>query len=388
MSSAQAAFDPVSVDDMRRWRRAIHANPGLGFDVDATATMVAELLRDFGVDEIHAGVGRTGVVGVVRRGNGDRCIGIRADMDGLPIEEANAVAHRSTEPGKFHGCGHDGHTAMLLGAARRLASHGRFDGTVVLVFQPNEENGLGAQAMIDDGLFERFPMSSIYGLHNLPGLANGSFATRPGPFMSSEDLFEITVHGRGGHASAPEHHIDPFVVGAEIVLALQTIVSRSLAATDTAVVSVTEIATDGARNIVPSRMTIRGDCRSFQTQTQGLIERRIREIAAGIATAHGARATVEYRHEFVPLVNDAEAVQVAAGAASRAAGPGSVDTVHPPWPASEDFARFLEHVPGCFMLIGNGTTGGATLHNPSYDFNDEILRIGAAYWVELVHALL
>lgn len=390
MHGPAVAIDPQVVADMRAWRRRFHAQPGIGFDVEETAAVVASLLEEFGLDEVHRGVGGSGVVGVLRGGSGAESIGLRADMDGLPITEANTFAHRSAVPGRFHGCGHDGHTAMLLGAARHLAVEGGFDGTVFFVFQPNEENGLGAQAMIDDGLLERFPMASVYGLHNLPGLPVGTFATRVGPLMSSEDLFEIVIHGRGGHASAPERHIDPVVIAAEIVLALQTIVSRSVAAVDTAVVSVTELTTDGARNIVPSMVTIKGDCRCFTTETQAVIERRIREIAAGVCRAHGAEAEVSYRNEFVPLVNHHRAVAVASAAAGDVVGSSRVDANHPLWPASEDFARLLQHVPGCFMLVGNGSTGhgGTSLHNPSYDFNDDALPIGAAYWSRLVTTAL
>lgn len=385
-----AAIDPQIAADMGEWRRSFHARPGTGFDVEETSDKVAALLEGFGLDEVHTGVGRSGVVGVLRRGAGVEAIGLRAELDGLPIEEGNTFAHRSSVPKVFHGCGHDGHTAMLLGAARQLATEAGFDGTVFFVFQPNEENGLGAQAMIDDGLFERFPMTSIYGLHNLPGLTAGNLATRPGPLMSSEDLFEIVVNGRGGHASAPELHVDPLVVAAEIVLALQTIVSRSVAATDTAVVSITELTTDGARNIVPSTVTLRGDCRCFSSSTQELIERRIREIAEGVCRAHGAEAGVSYRNEFIPLVNEARAVKVASSAAGDVVGPRRFDGHHPLWPASEDFARFLEHVRGCFTLIGNGTTGhyGESLHSPRYDFNDEILPVGAAFWTQLVRTAL
>jgi len=276
--------------DMRSWRHSFHRHPELAFDTRKTAALVAAVLTDIAVDEVHTDIGHTGVVGVLRRGGSPRAIGLRADMDALPIQEAAQREHRSQIDGVFHGCGHDGHTAMLLGAARLLATNTSFDGTVYLVFQPNEENGRGAQAMIDDGLFERFPMSAIFGLHNRPGLAVGRFATRRGPMMSSEDLFEIRVEGRGGHASTPERHVDPVVVAAEIVVALQSIVSRSIAATDTAVVSVTEILTDGARNIVPSTVTIKGDCRAFSTTVRATIERRMREIVQGICAASGRRA--------------------------------------------------------------------------------------------------
>jgi len=375
---------------MRSWRHSIHRNPELAFDTWSTAELVADRLTSFGVDEVHTNIGGPGVVGVIRRGSSARAIGLRADMDALPIQEASDRAHRSEIDGVFHGCGHDGHTAMLLGAAGLLMTSESFDGTVYLVFQPNEENGRGAQAMIDAGLFERFPMAAIFGLHNRPGVAVGRFATRRGSMMSSEDLFEIRVEGRGGHASAPERHVDPVVVAAEIVLALQTIVSRSIAATETAVVSVTEVMTDGARNIVPSTVTIKGDCRAFSTAVQATIERRMRELVAGICAAHGAAATVAYDHEFVPVVNTTDEWRLACAAAADVVGSTNVDDDCTLFPASEDFARFLQRVPGCFMQIGNGVDGecGSSLHNPLYDFNDDALQIGADYWVRLVERAL
>ncbi len=352
----------------------------------ATAAKVADLLESFGLDEVHRGIGQTGVVGILRRGSSPRAIGLRADMDALPIEEANTFDHRSTVANVFHGCGHDGHTVMLLGAAQALAAEGEFEGTAVFVFQPNEENGLGATAMIEDGLFDRFPVSAVYGLHNKPGMPVGTFATRVGPMMSSEDLFEITIHGRGGHASTPEAHIDPVVVAADVIGALQTIVSRSLAATDVAVVSITEIVTDGARNIVPSTVTIRGDCRTFDTDVQRTIEDRMRTLADGICAAHGARATVDYHNEFIPLVNTTDEVDAAVAAAATVVGASNVDGRCQPRSASEDFARMLEVVPGCYVDIGNGTSGscGSSLHNPHYDFNDDIIPIGVDYWCRLV----
>jgi hippurate hydrolase len=385
-----AAVTAELVEQMRAWRRGFHRQPELGFDVRATATTVAGLLRGFGFDEVHTEVGGSGVVGVLRRGASSKSIGLRADMDALPITEGGEIAYRSEVPGVFHGCGHDGHTAMLLGAANVLSSIGDFDGVVNFVFQPDEENGRGAQAMVDEGLFERFPMSAIYGMHNMPGLAVGEFATRVGPMMSSEDLFEIVVHGRGGHASTPERHVDPVVTAAEIILGLQTIVSRSIAATETAVVSVTELSTDGARNIVPSTVTIKGDCRTFARHVQQTVEVTMRRIVDGVCAAHGATGLVRYTHEFIPLVNTSEEVRAAAAAAAAVVGASNVDTHCALITASEDFARFLEVVPGCFITIGNGLEGacGSSLHNPHYDFNDEILAIGADYWVRLVTSQL
>lgn len=365
-------------------RRALHRSPELGFEVSATATELAGRLRAAEL-EVTTAVAGTGVVATLRRGRGDHAIGLRADMDALPITEANAFAHRSGVTGRFHGCGHDGHATMLLGAAERLARDGVFDGTVHFVFQPDEENGRGAQAMIDDGLFERFPMDEIHGLHNLPGLPIGHFATRAGPFTAFEDTFEIRIEGRGGHAAAPEHAIDPLVAASEVVLALQTIVSRSLAPGEYGVVSVTELVTDGARNILPSTVTIRGDTRGYDDAVGATIERRMREIVAGVAAAHGAHASLSCVREFEPTVNADEAVRHAVDAARRIAG-AVVDADHPPMGFSEDFARFLRHRPGCFMLLGNGTEGshGAGLHNPHYDFNDAALPYGVEYWTRLV----
>jgi amidohydrolase len=351
---------------------------------------VAGLLRSFGVDEVHAGIGRTGVVGVVRSGSATRAIGLRADLDALPIQEQGDVPYRSLIEGVFHGCGHDGHTAILLGVAKELCDQRSFDGTVYLVFQPNEENGLGATAMLDDGLLDRFPMSAIYGLHNKPGIAAGHFATRVGPMMSSEDLFEIIITGRGGHASMPERLIDPVVIAAEVVQALQSIVSRSVSANDVAVLSITEMTTDGARNIVPSTVTLRGDCRTFSTDVQAMIERRMREIVSGLCAAHGATGTVRYWNEFVPLINTEREVNVAVAAAGRVAGSSNVEANCRLVTASEDFARYLQFVPGCFMDIGNGTEGhcGSSLHNPRYDFNDDILSPGVAFFLEIVRGEL
>ncbi|MDX1610027.1 MAG: amidohydrolase [Halofilum sp. (in: g-proteobacteria)] len=380
-----AALVPdVDLDDLRALRHDLHRHPETGFELERTAATVAGRLQAAGL-AVTTGVGRSGVVATLRGGGSDRAIGLRADMDALPITEQNTFAHRSTVEGRFHGCGHDGHTSMLLGAALRLAARGGLDGTVHFVFQPNEENGLGAQAMIEDGLFERFPMDAIFGLHNLPGLPLGHVATRAGPFTSFEELFEIRLAGRGGHASAPERTLDPVVAGAELVLALQTIVARNLAPGDYGVVSVTEFLTDGARNVIPSHVTVRGDVRGYQDSVSATVERRLRELAAAIAGAHGATAEVDYAREFVPTVNTPEEVSTAAAAARRI--PGAV--VDAEWPRvgfSEDFARFLEHRPGCFVLLGNGTDGAhaAPLHNPGYDFNDGALPFGVDYWTRIV----
>ena len=380
---------PTPDEQAREWRHDIHRHPELGFAEIRTAGKVATLLREFGLD-VHTGIGVTGVVGVLSRGSSDKTIGLRADMDALPIHEANEFAHRSVNDGVFHGCGHDGHTAMLLAAAKRLAEHGTFDGTVYFIFQPSEEDGRGALAMMNDGLLDRFPMQAVYGMHNMPGIPAGHFAVRKGNMMTSEDIFEITIEGRGGHASMPDHVIDPVVMSAEIILALQSIVSRSVAPKDWGVVSVTEVLTDGARNIIPSTVTIKGDCRAMSRETQVLIESRMREIVSGITSAHGAEGSVDYRHDFVVTVNSLQETDAAIAAARRVAGEPAVDADCPPCSASEDFARMLEKVPGCYILIGNGVDGhcGATLHNPNYDLNDDILTVGADYWCTLVESQL
>lgn len=371
------------------WRHDFHRHPELGFQERRTARIVAETLTNFGL-EVHTGIGKTGIVGSLTRGSAAQAIGLRADMDALPIQEVNTFAHRSIHDGVFHGCGHDGHTAMLLAAAKRLCDSGNFDGTVYFIFQPSEEDGRGALAMMEDGLFERFPMQAVYGLHNMPGIPAGQFAVRKGAIMSSEDVFEIKIRGRGGHSSMPERAIDPLTIAADVIVALQSIVSYSVAPKDWGVVSVTEILTDGARNVIPSTVTIKGDCRAMSTRTQDRIESRMRETVATITAARGAEGLVEYRNDFVVTVNTPAETDAAIAAARKVAGDPSVDADCPPCSASEDFARMLEVKPGCYILIGNGVDGhcGATLHNPNYGLNDEILTTGAAYWVALVESQL
>ena len=377
-----------SLAELTAFRRALHSCPETGFQVSATADAVAGELQAAGL-EVTRGVGGSGLVATLRRGEGGPGIGLRADLDALPITEQNDFDYRSTVPGKFHGCGHDGHATMLLGAALSLAGRHDFSGQVHFLFQPDEENGRGAQAMIDDGLFDRFPMEAVFGLHNLPGLPVGAFATRVGPFTAFEELFEIRVEGRGGHASAPDRAIDPLVAGAEIVTALQSIVARAVPPREHAVVSVTEFVTDGARNILPSTVTLRGDVRGYEETVSRTVQRRMREISLGVAAAHGATASLDYRREFEPAVNTAAEVELAAAAVGGIAG-ASIDPGYGPVGFSEDFARFLRHRPGCLVLMGNGTEGhhGASLHNPHYDFNDEALAFGIGYWVSLVRERL
>ncbi|MEX3007964.1 amidohydrolase [Hoeflea sp. TYP-13] len=367
--------------DLTAFRRDLHSHPETGFDVGRTAGKVAEVLKSAGL-EVTEGIGGSGVVATLRRGSDDQAIGLRADMDALPINEANIFEHRSTTPGKFHGCGHDGHTTMLIGAALELVADNTLDRTVHFIFQPDEENGLGAKAMIEDGLFDRFPMKAIFGMHNLPGMPVGHFATQAGPFCAFEDNFEIHIKGVGGHASMPEIGVDPIVLGSAIVLQLQTIVSRSISAKDHAVLSVTGFETDGARNILASNVEISGDCRGFSDTVSSRIESRMREIASGMAKAQGAEATVDYSTSFRPLTNDPENTELAIRAAASI---GPVNDTYGRVGFSEDFAEFLTVRPGAFVLMGNGTDGpnAMPLHNPGYDFNDQATRCGIDYWKAL-----
>ncbi|MCP5073301.1 MAG: amidohydrolase [Rhodobacteraceae bacterium] len=367
--------------DLTAFRQDLHRHPETAFDLTRTAGKVAEVLTAAGL-EVSRGVGQSGVVATLRQGSDNDAIGLRADMDALPITEANTFDHRSTIDGQFHGCGHDGHTTMLIGAALELAADPDFDRTVHFVFQPDEENGCGAKAMIADGLFERFPMQAIYGMHNMPGMAVGQFATQSGAFCAFEDNFEIRVTGKGGHASMPEVGVDPLIAASAIVMQLQSIVSRSVSAKDHAVVSVTEFVTDGARNILPSNVTLLGDCRGFSAEVSARIETRMRAIAEGVATSQGAAAEVDYSTSFRPLINDPNCSKLAAEAAQTV---GAVNDSYGRVGFSEDFAEFLHHRPGAFILMGNGTDGSHAmpLHNPGYDFNDDAMADGIAYWKAL-----
>jgi amidohydrolase len=375
---------------LRRWRHDLHRIPELGRQEHRTGDYVAAALTAMGLP-VTRGIGGTGLVATLRGDAGAGAVALRADMDGLPLTERGNRPHRSGHDGVMHACGHDGHMAMVLGAGHVLAAEGGFTGTVHLVFQPAEEHGLGARAMIDDGLFARFPVDAIFGLHNVPGHPAGRIGTRAGSLMAAEDDFEIRINGRGGHAARPHVVVDPIVVAAEIVLALQTVVARNVDPTDPAVLSCTEITTDGARNAIPGTATIRGDTRSFTPAVRALLERRIREIAAGISAAHGATADVTCTHEFEPTVNDPAAVDLALAAARRTVPADQVDPDTAPWTASEDFGAFLREVPGCLALLGNGTApdaGGTPLHSPDYDFNDDVLETGVAYYVNLVRTAL
>jgi len=361
-------------------RRQFHQQPELGFAEHRTKACVAERLRQLGL-EVYEGVG---VIGVLKSGGGNRAIGLRADMDALPIHEIADHDYVSQNAGVMHACGHDGHMTMLLGAAEILAQSRDFEGTVVFIFQPNEEHGLGAQAMIAEGLLERFELEEIYAIHNLPGAPVGQVSTRPGQICASESLFEITLKGQGGHASMPHVGVDVITVGAEMVLALQTIVSRKLAPSSGAVVSVTEFITDGQRNVLPGLARLKGDVRARLPQDRLALERFMRQITSGIAAAHGITVEMSFDTEFIETQN----AKTPTEAVVRVARALQLETVgdRPPMSFSEDFAHFSAAIPGCFLLLGNGESGahGQPLHSADYDFNDALLPIGAAFWAELV----
>jgi len=378
-------------DLLKSWRHELHRHPETGFEELRTSDFVARLLGDMGMD-VQRGIGGTGLVASLRVGDGPGAIGLRADMDALAIHEnAPDRAYASRTDGKMHACGHDGHMAMILGAAKLLSERRDFNGTVRFIFEPAEEHGRGAKAMMQDGLFERFPVDAIYGAHNMPGLPTGNIATRVGGIMASEDNFVIHVKGQGTHAARPHMGIDPIVIGSEIVLALQTIVSRNLDPSLPAVISCTEFITDGIRNAIPANVTIKGDTRSYTPAVQSLLETRMRDICEGICRMHGANCTFEYTHEFAPTVNWEQCVPVALEAARSVVGEDRVNGAVAPMMISEDFGAFLQVVPGAFVFIGNGesgSTGGVPLHNNHYDFNDDVLTIGANYFAQIARVAL
>ncbi|MEX3014190.1 M20 aminoacylase family protein [Gymnodinialimonas hymeniacidonis] len=378
---------PEDLDpDLRRWRRHLHQHPEFGFEEVETARFVEARLREAGLTEIETGVGGTGLVATLRAGSSERAIALRADMDCLRIHETTNLSHASTRPGLMHACGHDGHTTMLLGAAAVLAREGGFDGVVHFVFQPAEEWGQGMKAMIRDGLGSRIKLDEIYGLHNMPGLPVGRFETRSGAYMGAEDGFVIEVQGTGGHASRPHECRDAIVAACAIVGQLQTIVARSLDPADLAVVSVTGIEGDNIKNAIASTARIEGDCRHFNAAVSARIEDAMRRIAEGVTAAHGCTAELRYERVFVPLINDAEATGHAVAAARAVFGDENVDDKAAQMGASEDFAQALALAPGAFVMIGNGDS--APLHNPGYDFNDDALVPGVAWFVELVRQRL
>ncbi len=375
--------------DLAAWRHEIHAHPETAFEERRTSEFVAKRLQEFGI-EVHRGLAGTGVVGTLKGAQpGSRAIALRADMDALHIHEKNGTDYASKTPGKMHACGHDGHTAMLLGAARYLAETRNFAGTVHFVFQPAEENEGGGRVMVEDGLFEKFPVESVYGMHNWPGMPVGKFALRAGPMMASFDIFEITVKGKGTHAALPHLGIDPVIAAAQIATGLQTIASRNMHPLDSAVLSVTQIHGGDTWNVIPDEVVLRGTTRSFKTEIQEAMEASIRRIADGVAAAMGASAAVLYERRYPPTVNSARETDIAASAAGEIVGDANVDRELQPTMGSEDFAFMLQAKPGAYLFIGNGArNNGAGLHNPHYDFNDEILPIGASYWARLVERVL
>ncbi|MFM0118405.1 MULTISPECIES: M20 aminoacylase family protein [unclassified Paraburkholderia] len=376
---------------LKSWRQHLHQHPETGFEEVATADYVANILQTLGL-EVHRGIGGTGLVANLTVGSGKGVIGLRADMDALNIlENAPDRSHASGTHGKMHACGHDGHVSMILGAARLLCERRDFNGTVRFIFQPAEEHGRGAKAMMSDGLFERFPVDAIFGAHNMPGQRAGTFATRAGGIMASEDNFVIHIKARGTHAARPHMGVDPIVIASQIVLALQTIVSRNLDPGLQAVISCTEFITDGIRNVIPSNVTIKGDTRSYAPEVQHMLATRMREISEGICHAHGAQCSFEYTHEFAPTVNSGDYVELAVSAARHIVGAENVEANVQPMMISEDFGAFLQVVPGNFAFIGNGDTGktgGVPLHNSTYDFNDDILLTGARYFAEIARLAL
>jgi amidohydrolase len=369
-------------------RRDIHAHPELAFNENRTADLVAAELESYGL-EVHRGIAKTGVVGVLRAGTSQRMIGLRADMDALPLAELNEFPHHSRYQGKMHACGHDGHTAILLGAARYLAGNPDFDGIAVFIFQPAEESEGGAAVMIEEGLFERFPVESVYGLHNWPGIPVGEIAVMPGPVMAGTCAFEIFVRGHGCHAAMPHQGVDSIVAGAQLVQAMQTVVSRTLHPCDAAVVSVTQFHAGEAWNIIPEEVVLRGTIRSFKPEVQQTVERAIERLCSGIAAANGAQISVTFDHRYPPTVNSVNETGFCRDVASDVFGSERVLTDILPSMGAEDFAYMLREKPGCYVWLGNGPgTGGCTLHNPHYDFNDELLTLGVSYWVRLVQKQL
>ena len=376
--------------DIQAWRREIHEHPELLYDVERTAAFVAERLREFGCDEVATGLGRTGVVGVIKGrkpgGKGDiKVIGLRADMDALPIEEETNLPYASKTPGKMHACGHDGHTAMLLGAARYLAETRNFAGSAVVIFQPAEEGGGGAAAMIRDGLMDRFAIDQVYGMHNGPGYPIGSFAIRSGPIMAATDAIDIHIEGLGGHAARPHKCIDSVLVGAQLITALQSIVSRSVDPLDSAVVSVCEFHAGNARNVIPQTAELKGTVRTLTAEVRELVEKRVREVIAGVAQITGAKIDLVYERGYPVTVNHAAQTELATQIAREVVGEANVREI-PPMMGAEDFSYMLQARPGAFIFCGNGDSAG--LHHPTYDFNDEAIVFGTSYWIKLVETMM
>lgn len=391
-------IDPILQfhEELKQIRRAIHANPELSYEEDQTADLVARKLDEWGIPVIR-GLGRTGVVGVIRNGSSDRAVGLRADMDALPLAEHNSFAHRSRNEGKMHACGHDGHTAMLLGAAHYLSKHRHFDGTVYVIFQPAEEGAGGAKAMMDDGLFAQCPMEAVFGMHNWPNMKAGMMGVVAGPMMASSNEFEVTIRGKGSHAAQPHLSVDPIMVAVQIAQSWQTIVSRNTSPIDSSVLSITQIHSGSATNIVPDSASMIGTVRTFTIPVLDMVERRMRDIAEHTAAAFGASVEFGFRRNYPPLINHLPETEFAIGVMKDVVGHDGVVTSAEPTMGSEDFAFMLLEKPGCYVFIGNGDgdhretghgLGPCNLHNPSYDFNDDLLPIGASYWVRLAEQFL
>ena len=382
--------------ELQKIRRTIHAHPELSYEEVMTADLVAQKLTEWGIPVIR-GLGVTGVVGVIKNGSSERSVGLRADMDALPIQESNSFPHHSTHKGKMHACGHDGHTAMLLGAAQYLSKHRNFDGTVYVIFQPAEEGGAGAKRMIDDGLFKQCPMEAVFGLHNWPGTAAGSMGVKVGPMMASSNEFEVIIKGKGAHAAQPHMGCDPIMVAIQIAQSWQTIISRNKNPLEPGVLSITQIHSGSGTNIIPDSASLIGTVRTFTIESLDLIEKRMREIAEHTTAAFGASMEFRFKRNYPPLINHEPETQFAIGVMQDVLGTAHVQTHVEPTMGSEDFAFMLLEKPGCYVFLGNGDgehrmsghgLGPCNLHNPSYDFNDDLLPIGATYWVRLAERFL
>lgn len=388
MSAQQGNIDSrilPHLAEIKAWRHDLHRHPELSYDVHRTAGFVAEQLRSFGVDEVVEGIGQTGVVGVIngKSCNSGICIGLRADMDALPIDEDTQAEYASTIKGKMHACGHDGHTAMLLGAAKVLSDTRRFNGTAVVIFQPAEESGAGGQAMVQDGLMERFHIQKVFGMHNLPNMPLGQFGVRTGPIMASADVFDITLTGKGGHAALPHLCVDTLVVAAQVITALQTVASRNTDPIDSVVVSVTSVnANSDSYNVIPQTVKLKGTVRSLRAETQDAAESQVHRIVKSTAEALGASADINYVRDYPATINSAAEAVFAAQNATRVVGESNVDDNTPPMLGSEDFSFMLNERPGAFIFVGNGSS--ASLHHPQYDFNDDAIQYGSSYWLSLI----
>ena len=374
--------------EMQEWRRDIHAHPEIAFEEHRTAQIVADKLESFGI-EVETGIAGTGVVGTLRKGMGNRSIGLRADLDALLINETNDFEYKSKNPGHMHACGHDGHTTMLLGAAKYLSEQGNFDGTVNFIFQPAEENEGGGRVMIEDGLFDKYPVESVYGMHNIPGMPVGSFAIKPGPIMAAFDIFNLKVIGRGGHAAMPQTTVDPIIVGTKIIDAFQAIISRSIDPQEPSVLSVTQFHGGDAYNVIPNQVEIKGCTRCFSPNVQKKLEDEMRQISESICKAYGADCEFHYEHRYPATINSEEEANLAGQVAQEIVGEERVNLSPKPGMGSEDFAYMLQEKPGSYIWIGNGDgEGSCMIHNPGYDFNDQILPIGATYWVKMAEEIL